>query len=529
MKKKALTLTELLVVVVIIGVLSAVVLPKFSKVLETGKTGEAEEILSAVRNEQEARCALDKNYTNMGNKLASLSKNANVQAGSVFNSEYYAYRLENGGMKAERKGSDYTLKIPSYADGRICCEGTGCSKLNKDYPACGTLIAGADYVQVNANCAAGEVAEGEIPVPVYECTEGAKRNVSGLCGTETGEECIGNAWQPYTHSVPLTQDEKQSCRCDTAQDLEQPCTNGAEGKETRTKTCNSSTGRYEYSAWNTSGCSTDDEFTTCDAANDRWWDEELGGQESLELVDACFNREMIYNGSKTIAGKLEELTPSQMLAACCECCPEGTSALADFGTCGSCQELGKNYFFDSNHGTCGGCEPRFKPMDTNIMVSVNGFLADYEAQRFSQCPMAPQYYTGRSLRYSKRPCSTCDNMADSCDEMGYGDEANRVLDQIATEYPSTVKASSNSYPRVVASFPQGYKAATFTVAPGAPGAASSGASSLGFMPCANYLEPPAVGGNVALSFVAQPPAQPTGFAGFYVPVYRRSTGYKCVR
>ena len=62
-KKKAFTLTELLVVVIVIGVLSAVVLPKFSKVIETRKTTEAEEMMAAVRTEQERRCSLDKNYT----------------------------------------------------------------------------------------------------------------------------------------------------------------------------------------------------------------------------------------------------------------------------------------------------------------------------------------------------------------------------------------------------------------------------------------------------------------------------------
>ncbi len=76
MKRKAFTLTELLVVVVIIGVLSAVVLPKFNKMLETRKTTEAEEMLAAVRNEQEARCLLDKPYLSsaqIGN-LSSLPK-----------------------------------------------------------------------------------------------------------------------------------------------------------------------------------------------------------------------------------------------------------------------------------------------------------------------------------------------------------------------------------------------------------------------------------------------------------------------
>ncbi len=58
-KKKAFTLTELLVVVVVIGVLAAVVLPKFNKVVETRKTTEAEELMAAVRTEQERHCALD--------------------------------------------------------------------------------------------------------------------------------------------------------------------------------------------------------------------------------------------------------------------------------------------------------------------------------------------------------------------------------------------------------------------------------------------------------------------------------------
>ena len=133
MKKKAFTLTELLVVVVIIGVLSAVVLPKFTKMLDTRKATEAESVMRAVRNEQEARCTLDKNYTGVATKLASLPKS----------SKHLTYSLDEKGITAT--GSKYTLSIPSYTDGRICCDDTcegcaaKCNDLNKDYPKCSEL------------------------------------------------------------------------------------------------------------------------------------------------------------------------------------------------------------------------------------------------------------------------------------------------------------------------------------------------------------------------------------------------------
>lgn len=190
------TLTELLVVVIVIGVLAAIVLPKFSKVLETRKTTEAEELMAAVRTEQERRCALDKNYT----------KNKEAVNLASLNTKNFTYSLGDTGMEAVSTGKyAYTLKMPSYRDGRLCCENAeACGHLNKDYPQCAPLTARADY-ESGVECTSTE--EGVPP---------------------TEKTCPGSA-------------ATRSCGC--------------LGKGTQSQTCNTSTGTWEWGSCNIADCS----------------------------------------------------------------------------------------------------------------------------------------------------------------------------------------------------------------------------------------------------------------------------------
>lgn len=144
-KKKGFTLTELLVVVIVIGILSAAVLPKFNKVVETRKTTEAEELMAAIRMEQEKRCALDKKYITNFTALSDIVKKSTTKN--------FQFSLQNSGVTAVSLGRfTYSLRMPSYADGRICCSGTGCALLNKTYADCTALMALPNYEAAPSSC-----------------------------------------------------------------------------------------------------------------------------------------------------------------------------------------------------------------------------------------------------------------------------------------------------------------------------------------------------------------------------------------
>lgn len=182
LRTKAFTLTELLVVVIVLGVLAAVAVPKFTRVLETRRTTEAESLMSAVRMEQEKRCTLGQNYTGNFSNIPSVAY-ARVSDGQAKTSNY-TYTLTQTGVKAARPGKDYSLEISSYRDGEICCRGEGCSSLNKNYPVCGSAAVEDD------ECAATDMAEPEGPCDIDPSSCECNPNQEKCC--EEGEKWDGS-------------------------------------------------------------------------------------------------------------------------------------------------------------------------------------------------------------------------------------------------------------------------------------------------------------------------------------------------
>ena len=301
MKKKAFTLTELLVVVVIIGVLSAVVLPKFTKVLQTRKTTEAENVMAAVRNEQEARCMVGRNYTADTNKIASLPK---------AKSQNYTYVLGATGITAEAKDGSYTLQIPSYTDGRICCSGEGCDKLNRDYPKCGSIPN-----LETATC------EAQIPDPTCNLTdytrtcqeEGYSEEYTGSVTYTVNADCTG-----HTKTDTCT---KSICEHPTNPDAADDCERSGGTWNAQDCTCDCPEGTHDDG----SGTCVS-EKTYCEYGKPGW----LDGPKWADTAQKC---EQPQDPAAT-SGTWNTST--------CKCdCPDGTELNSDGEGCLSFCEYGK--------------------------------------------------------------------------------------------------------------------------------------------------------------------------------------------
>lgn len=316
-KKKAFTLTELLVVVVIVGILATAVLPKFGKVLETRKTTEAEEILRAVRTEQERRCSLDRPYVTDFENLSGL-----VNARET---EHYKYSLTSSGMIASSKGKfSYDLKMPSYADGRICCEGDSCKDLNKEYPACSSLPAST---RGDEPCLAPVVEPQDPTDCVGPATQSCGCNGGGTqsrtCNKSTG---VWSDWGPCSISdeCNCSGEAERACDCygNVGDQIDYSIV-AVPNVGTQTRVCDEKTGKWGgWSECNAAPCS-------C-----QW---KLGHAENHygTVVGTCDQCEKMKNGASCgpCNPKTQGTICSNYITQCTQVCQVGDGVYNDLTLC----------------------------------------------------------------------------------------------------------------------------------------------------------------------------------------------------
>ena len=131
--KKGFTLIELLVVVLIIGILSSVALPQYTKAVEKSRCAEAESVLASLRVAAE-ECLLAGGGTNCGD-----TDNWSI---SIPESKNFTYTTVGGDdtnitLEARRTGDTYRLYKDAGPGSKptVYCDGTDCAKVGftKDY------------------------------------------------------------------------------------------------------------------------------------------------------------------------------------------------------------------------------------------------------------------------------------------------------------------------------------------------------------------------------------------------------------
>ncbi len=120
--KTGFTLIELLIVVLIIGMLSAIALPGYRKAVERSRVSDALTTMGAVAKSEHAWYLEHSNYTDdFANLDIDLTDADGEKAdGESFDSINYTFTLQENNIKAERNNGEYTL-YKMYEDNNIYC------------------------------------------------------------------------------------------------------------------------------------------------------------------------------------------------------------------------------------------------------------------------------------------------------------------------------------------------------------------------------------------------------------------------
>ena len=120
--KSGFTLVELLMVVVIIGLLTAVALPGYRKAVERSRVSDALTTMDAVAKSEHAWYLANNSYTkDFANlDIALTDKDGNNANGAELENDLYTYELLDKGVIVDRNNGEYSL-YKDYESSQILC------------------------------------------------------------------------------------------------------------------------------------------------------------------------------------------------------------------------------------------------------------------------------------------------------------------------------------------------------------------------------------------------------------------------
>lgn len=244
--KKGFTLTEVLVVILIISVLAAIVYPMYTKVITKSRAVEAINLLEMVRSKQLQKFARDKAYYTTVAGLGQLTSSEEQSVeGPVLKVKDYTISLntDKSCMTASyvKNGQSIFSFSSSYERSGLGCTGDICSSFgniigtSQDVCNCG-----------NKTCSNGETLdENTCECKCFRgCNQGGKcfdpygggesRPCASGCGTETSTSSCGGAVWTGSCGAPY---------------LKYPISEACSGGGTRTRSCTSDCGGGSCGVW----------------------------------------------------------------------------------------------------------------------------------------------------------------------------------------------------------------------------------------------------------------------------------------
>lgn len=195
---KAYTLSEFILIALLVVIFAGFMFFAYMNRAASKQAKEAEAFMRAVRYEQEDRCVAGRKYEVYSKRLKAFLKHKE-------GTKHFVYELSSGaGISARSKWHDYTLKMPSYADGRICCD--NCEGLRRHYSPCALLKRRSDFIPADADC---------VVYPQKEETKSVTKteNIPSTQVTESAEvqpepEVVPQQTQTTNRETVLTQPEE---------------------------------------------------------------------------------------------------------------------------------------------------------------------------------------------------------------------------------------------------------------------------------------------------------------------------------
>ena len=126
---KGFTLIELMVVVIIVGILSAVALPQYQKTIEASRMSEAVTLGKAIIEAQNRSLDAFPNESVASRGALDVQLSGGAWNGSsTYVTEHFTYTLQNEGVMMSRNAGDYNLfmgnknaQTPNYCSGGDIC------------------------------------------------------------------------------------------------------------------------------------------------------------------------------------------------------------------------------------------------------------------------------------------------------------------------------------------------------------------------------------------------------------------------